>query len=43
MNFTFNDWKKISMPDIYCLEFDEKNKVIDFKRDIAGIENIFTI
>lgn len=43
MNFTFNDWKKVSMPDIYCLEFDEKNKVIDFKRDIAGIENIFTI
>jgi len=42
-NFTFNDWKKISMPDIYCLEFDEKNKVIDFKRDITGIERIFTI
>ncbi len=42
-NFTFNDWKKISMPDIYCLEFDEKNKIIDFKRDITGIERIFTI
>ena len=24
-DFTFNDWKKISMPDMYCLNFDEKN------------------
>ncbi len=42
-DFTFNDWKKISMPDMYSLEFDEKNKVINFKRDITGIERIFTI
>jgi 2,3-bisphosphoglycerate-dependent phosphoglycerate mutase len=42
-SFTFNDWKKISMPDMYCLGFDEKNKVINFKRDIEGIEKIFTI
>ena len=42
-NFTFNDWKKISMPDMYCLSFDEKNKIINFKRDIEGIEKIFTI
>ena len=42
-SFTFNDWKKISMPDMYCLEFDEKNKVINFKRDIEGIDKIFTI
>ena len=42
-DFTFNDWKKISMPDMYCLRFDEKNKIIDFKRDVEGIEKIFTI
>ena len=42
-DFTFNDWKKISMPDMYFLEFDEKNKIINFKRDITGIERIFTI
>ena len=42
-DFTFNDWKKISMPDMYCLNFDEKNKIINFKRDIEGIEKIFTI
>jgi len=42
-NFTFNDWKKISMPDMYCLEFDENNKVINFNRDIEDIEKIFTI
>ncbi len=41
--FTFNDWKNISMPDIYFLEFNEKNKIIDFKRDITGIEKVFTI
>ncbi len=42
-SFTFNDWKKISMPDMYCLEFDQKNEVVNFKRDIEGIEKIFTI
>ena len=42
-DFTFNDWKKISMPDMYCLSFNEENKIISFKRDIEGIEKIFTI
>ncbi len=42
-NFTFNDWKKISMPDMYCLGFDKDNKITSFKRDIEGIEKIFTI
>ena len=42
-SYTFNDWKKISMPDMYCLEFDKKNDVVNFKRDIEGIEKIFTI
>ena len=42
-DFTFNDWKKISMPDMYCLSFNEENKMTDFKRDIEGIDKIFTI
>tara|TARA_S200000501_G_scaffold259970_1_gene243986 strand:- start:56 stop:658 length:603 start_codon:yes stop_codon:yes gene_type:complete len=42
-DFTFNDWKKISMPDMYCLSFNEKNKITNFKRDIEGIDKIFTI
>lgn len=41
--FTFNDWKKISMPDMFCLSFNEENKIINFKRDIEGIEKIFTV
>ena len=43
IQFTFEDWKKISMPDMYFLEFDKENKVIEYKRDIEGIEKIFTI
>ena len=42
-DFTFNDWKKISMPDMYCLSFNEKNKITNFKRDIEGIDKIFKI
>ena len=43
IQFAFEDWKKISMPDMYFLEFDKENKVIKYKRDIEGIEKIFTI
>ena len=43
IQFTFQDWKKISMPDMYFLEFDNENKIIEYKRDIEGIERIFTI
>ncbi len=43
MEFAFEDWKKISMPDMYYLEFDKNNIVIEYKRDIEGIEKIFTI
>ena len=43
IQFLFEDWKKISMPDMYFLEFDNENKVTDYKRDIEGIERIFTI
>jgi 2,3-bisphosphoglycerate-dependent phosphoglycerate mutase len=41
--FTFEDWKKISMPDMYYLEFNNENKITNYKRDIEGIQKIFTI
>jgi 2,3-bisphosphoglycerate-dependent phosphoglycerate mutase len=43
VQFAFEDWKKISMPDMYFLEFDANNKLTKYKRDIEGIEKIFTI
>ncbi len=43
MSFGFNDWKTMTMPDIYLLNFDEKNNFIDFKRDNNNIERIFQI
>ena len=43
IKFTFDNWKKITMPDMYSLDFDDQNKVIDFKRDVEGIEKIFSI
>ena len=43
VQFAFENWKKISMPDMYFLEFDENNKLTKYKRDIEGIEKIFTI
>jgi len=33
----------MTMPDIYLLNFDEKNNFIDFKRDNNNIERIFQI
>ena len=43
MSFGFNDWKTMTMPDIYLLNFDDKNNFIDFKRDNNNIERIFQI
>ena len=43
IQFNFEDWKKISMPDMYYLEFNNENKITNYKRDIEGIEKIFTI
>jgi broad specificity phosphatase PhoE len=43
IQFKFDDWKKISMPDMYYLEFNTENKIINYKRDIEGIEKVFTI
>jgi len=43
MSFGFDDWKIMTMPDIYLLNFDDKNNFIDFKRDNNNIERIFQI
>ena len=40
--FGFDDWKIMSMPDLYELNF-ENNKLVSFKRDIKNIEKIFYI
>jgi 2,3-bisphosphoglycerate-dependent phosphoglycerate mutase len=43
MSFGFNDWKTMTMPDIYFLNFDNKNNFIELKRDNNNIERIFKI
>ena len=43
MSFGFNNWKTMSMPDIYFLNFDDNNKFLEMKRDNSNIERIFTI
>jgi 2,3-bisphosphoglycerate-dependent phosphoglycerate mutase len=41
--FGFNDWKMMTMPDIYMLNFDKDNNFIEMKRDNNNIERIFSI
>ncbi len=41
-NFGFDDWKIMSMPDLYELSL-ENNKIISFKRNIDNINKIFYI
>ena len=43
INFNFNDWKTMTMPDIYFLNFDDSNNFIEMKRDNTNIEKIFRI
>ena len=43
IKFGFNDWKKMTMPDIYMLSFDKDNNFIEMKRDNNSIERIFSI
>ena len=43
IKFGFNDWKKMTMPDIYMLSFDKDNNFIEMKRDNNNIERIFSI
>jgi len=43
LNFDFNSWKEISMPDMYILDFDKNNNAIGFKRDVDKIDNLFYV
>ena len=43
IEFGFNDWKKMTMPDIYMLSFDKDNNFIEMKRNNNNIERIFSI
>ena len=42
-DFKFENWKKMSMPDVYILEFDEKNVSSEFIRDIDKINKLYYI
>ena len=42
-NFGFDEWKKMSMPDLYILPFDENSKPKDFIRDVENIDKIYYI
>ena len=41
-NFGFNDWKIMSMPDLYELSI-ENNNIISFNRNIENINKLFYI
>ena len=43
IKFGFSDWKKMTMPDIYMLNYDAENNFIEMKRDNNNIERIFSI
>ena len=43
INFGFNDWKKMTMPDIYMLNYNADNTFIEMKRNNDNIERIFSI
>ena len=43
VKFGFNNWKTMTMPDIYFLNFDDNNNFIEMKRDNTNIERIFKI
>ena len=43
LKFSFELWKKISMPDMYIIEFDKNKKATGFKRDVANIDNLFYV
>ena len=43
INFEYNDWKKMTMPDIYMLTYDLNNNFIEMKRNNENIERLFSI
>tara|TARA_B100000989_G_scaffold230278_1_gene177125 strand:- start:544 stop:1140 length:597 start_codon:yes stop_codon:yes gene_type:complete len=42
-NFGFDEWKRMSMPDLYILPFDENSKPKDFIRNVENIDKIYYI
>ncbi len=43
LEFNFNSWKQISMPDMYILNFDENKNVVGYERDVENIDNLFYV
>ncbi|MDA9664704.1 phosphoglycerate mutase family protein [Candidatus Pelagibacter sp.] len=43
LEFNFDSWKQISMPDMYILDFDINKNAVGFKRDVENIENLFYV
>ena len=43
LEFNFDSWKQISMPDMYILDFDKNKNAIGFKRDVENIDNLFYV
>ena len=43
LEFNFDMWKAISMPDLYKIQFDENNVAKKFIRDVENIENLFYV
>ncbi len=43
VDFKYNDWKTMTMPDIYFLNFEDNNDFKEMKRDNKNIERIFKI
>lgn len=43
LDFNFESWKKISMPDMYILDFDKNKNATGFQRDVANIDKLFYV
>ena len=43
LEFNFESWKQISMPDMYILDFDKNKNAVGFKRDVENIDNLFYV
>ena len=43
LDFNFESWKKISMPDMYILNFDKNIKATGFRRDVENIDRLFYV
>lgn len=43
LDFNFQMWKQISMPDFYEIVFDDNYIAINLKRDIEDVDNLFYV